>query len=112
MLVVDAKKLTLTQTIVVAKIDIKRFWDYRRDALQYFLDESMYPDYHEAYKKALDYELSDSDVAEILERVKGLCERALCAAQDSFIAISDIMILCEAVAEWCDHKFELGGTAL
>lgn len=62
MLVVDAKKLTLTQNIVVAKIDIKRFWYYHKDVLQDFVDDKKYPDYHEDYKKALAYELSETDV--------------------------------------------------
>lgn len=112
MLVVDTKKLTLTQTIVVSKIDIKRFWDYHRDVLQDFVDDKQYPNYHEDYKKALAYELSDSDVVDILKGVNELYEDDLRNVQSRFADIRDSAILDEAVAEWCDHKFELGGTAL
>lgn len=112
MVAVDTEKLTLTQTIVVSSVDIKGFWGSYKSVLQCFIEVNKHPDYHEDYNKALAYELGDSDVIEILEGVKELYDRELGDVTYAFVTISDIKILHDAVAEWCDRKFDLGGTAL
>ncbi len=111
MLTIDSEKLTLTESIYITGHAVRNAMVYYKDYVQELLDDDKYPDHHESYRKLIAYELSDSDVVEILERAKELYEDDACCCLQTYTDISDPDVVTDAIAEWCDDAFSLEGTA-
>lgn len=112
MLTIDSEKPTLTESIYITGHTVRNAMTYYKDYVQELLDDAKYPDYHESYRKLIAYELSDSDVVEILERAKELYEDDESCCLQTYTDISDPDVVTDAIATWCDDEFSLEGTAL
>ena len=112
MLTVDSEKLTLTESIYITGHAVRNAMVYYKDYIQDLIDDDKYPDHHESYRKLIAYELSDSDVVEILEKAKELYENDERYDFQTYTDISDPEVVTDAITDWCDDEFSLEGTAL
>lgn len=112
MLTIDSEKLTLTESIYITGHAVRNAMVHYKDYIQDLIDDDKYPDHHESYRKLIAYELSDSDVVEILEKAKDLYEYDECREANGYVDISDPDVVEDAIAVWCDDEFSLEGTAI
>ena len=112
MLTIDTENFTLTESCSICAHNIRKEFCCYKNYVQDLIDDAKYPDYHEAYQKLLAYELTDSDIVEILSKAKDLYAYDISCDFSTYTGIDDDELITDAIADWCDEEFDLKGTAL